>query len=139
MSLVINIYTDGASRGNPGPASIAYAIKQDGVEDIEFKQPIGTTTNNQAEYQAMVAALGRVVELAKNAEINIYSDSELMIRQLTGVYRVKDRLLKPLFDQASAYLQQLRLNGNSVNLESVRREHNQQADRLANEALDAAA
>ncbi len=132
----ITIHTDGAARGNPGPASIAYIINT-GDEEIEFFQSIGNTTNNQAEYRAMRAATERLVELGPREKTLIFhSDSELMVKQLCGEYRVKDANIRPLFNSIEANLGKLRANQNTVVLKAVRREYNKRADALANLALD---
>jgi len=133
----ITVHTDGACRGNPGAASIAFVITGLTDKPIEYAQPIGVTTNNQAEYQAMHAAVAELVEKSPQAsDIEFFSDSELMIRQLTGVYKVKDARIQPIFQQISTLLDQLRLAGNEVSLTAVRREQNIRADELANLALD---
>lgn len=133
----IVIHTDGASRGNPGEAAIAVVI--DGLPDgvLEFKRAIGIYSNNQAEYRALLLALEKLVELdLKDAEINFMADSELMIKQIKGEYRVKDANLRPLFDQAISHCQALRAGGNELQFTAIRRERNTRADRLANAALD---
>jgi ribonuclease HI len=133
----ITIHTDGACRGNPGAASIAYVITGLEEQPIEYAKPIGTTTNNQAEYQAMRAAVERLAEVNPSGEsIEIYSDSELMIRQLTGVYRVKDPLIRPWYEEITGMLSSMKAQGNTFELTAIRREHNKRADELANMALD---
>lgn len=133
----ITVHTDGACRGNPGKASVAFTITGIGEKPIEYAQPIGVTTNNQAEYQAMHAAVNELAEhQLHNNDIQFFSDSELMIRQLTGVYKVKDGLLRPIFSEIMAGLEKLRADGNEISLTAVRREENQRADELANMALD---
>lgn len=132
----ILVYTDGAARGNPGPASIAYVIKVDETV-TEFCEAIGPTTNNQAEYRAMLAAARELERLAPtNAVITSHSDSELMIKQLRGEYKVKDQNIRPLFEEISQILNKLSAQGNSIELLAVRREFNKRADALANQALD---
>jgi ribonuclease HI len=133
----IVIHTDGASRGNPGPASIAYVIE--GLEDkpVEFKQAIGTYSNNQAEYRAMVAALEYLTaQNLENNTVDIMADSELMIKQINGEYRVKDVNLQPLYRQVIDFCQLLKNGNNALSFTAIRREQNQEADRLANVALD---
>jgi ribonuclease HI len=125
------IYTDGGSRGNPGPAAYAYVIKRAGAADIEEKCYLGQTTNNIAEYTGMVKALEHALELG-GRRIVVNSDSELMVKQMNGEYRVKNEGLKPLFDQAS----KLRRQFESVTFKHVYREQNSQADGLCNEAMD---
>lgn len=132
----ILVYTDGAARGNPGPASIAYVIKVD-EQVTEFCEAIGETTNNQAEYRAMIAASRELEQLAPSeAVITCHSDSELMIKQLRGEYKVKDQNIRPLFEEISRILNKLTSQGNTIELLAVRRELNKRADALANQALD---
>lgn len=133
----ISVHTDGASRGNPGAAAIAFVIS--GLPDgkCEYKEAIGIYSNNQAEYRAMLSALERLVELGiKDTVISIFSDSELMVKQIKGEYRVKDTNLKSLFSQVSSYCARLETKGNQLQFTAVRRELNKEADRLANVALD---
>jgi ribonuclease HI len=125
------IYTDGGARGNPGPAAYAYVIKRPDEADIEEKCFLGRTTNNIAEYTGLVKALEHAKELG-GRKLMIYSDSELMVKQMSGQYRVKNEGLQPLYQQAV----QLRKQFDSVIIKHVRRELNQQADALCNEALD---
>jgi ribonuclease HI len=133
----ILVHTDGAARGNPGPASIAYVIKVD-EEVTEYCEAIGQTTNNQAEYRAMLAACRELDRIAPtNSVITSHSDSELMIKQLRGEYKVKDQNIRPLFEEISQILNKLSAQGNSIELLAVRREFNKRADALANQALDA--
>lgn len=133
----ITIHTDGACRGNPGAASIAYVITGLGDEPVEYAKPIGNTTNNQAEYQAMRAAVERLAQANPTGElIEIFSDSELMIRQLTGIYRVKDPLIRPWYEEITGMLSSMKAQGNTFELTAIRRERNKRADELANMALD---
>lgn len=133
----VTIQTDGASRGNPGRAAIAYRIVGLTNEPIEFAQPIGQTTNNQAEYQALVAALERLVELeTREMVLNFLADSELMVRQINGEYRVKNQLLKPVFTKAMNLITCLKSLRNQLEFTAVPRSQNQRADELANFALD---
>lgn len=139
MNKVITIHTDGASRGNPGEAAIAFVI--DGLPDgvFEYKKAIGIYSNNQAEYRAMLAALEKLVELdPKDYEINFLADSELMIKQIKGEYRVKDANLRPLYDQVIGHCATLIAGSNELQFTAIRRERNTEADRLANIALDEA-
>lgn len=130
------VHTDGASRGNPGEASIAYVINQDN-NLTEFSKRIGNTTNNQAEYQALEAAAQKLIEMSTaDSKIDFYSDSELMIKQLNGEYRVKDRSLKTVFQSIQDKLDKLKKHGNQYTLNSIRRQYNKRADELANYALD---
>lgn len=130
-STVLSIHTDGAARGNPGPGAYAFVIARDGEPPIEESGCLGQTTNNLAEYTALVRALERAIAMGgQKATIN--SDSELLVKQMNGEYRVKNADLKVLFDQAKKLCQQLK----SVTLRHVRRAENSWADRLCNEALD---
>ena len=127
------IYTDGCSKGNPGPAAIGVAAYKDGDRTPFFtlSDEIGVTTNNQAEYRALIKALEYAVNL-KVLEVEIRSDSELMVNQMNGSYRVKNIDLKPLHIEAK------RLSGliEKFTIAAIPREHNRQADKLANMALD---
>src|SRR5882724_1566465 len=127
----LTIYTDGGSRGNPGPAAYAFVIERPGLDDIEEKAYIGRTTNNIAEYTGLVKALEYARHLGAG-RVTVYSDSELMVKQMNGEYRVKHRGLLPLYEQAV----QLRKQLLSVTIRHVRREQNKHADRLCNEAMD---
>ena len=125
------IWVDGASRGNPGPAAIGVLIKDEQDRLIaRISQRIGTTTNNQAEYRAIIAALEKAIRLgAKGVEVN--SDSELVVKQISGKYRVKKAALKPLYQQVKQ-LQGL-LEGFTIT--HIPRQRNAEADNLANKAL----
>ena len=132
----ISIHTDGAARGNPGPASVAYVINL-GDDVIEEAEPIGSTTNNQAEYRAMRQACEKLLELSpEQADLQFFSDSELMVKQLNGEYRVKDAKIQPHYAAIQSSLAQLRARGNRTNIAAVRRALNERADELANLALD---
>lgn len=126
------VYTDGASRGNPGLASIGvYVVDSSNSVVAEHKETLGICTNNVAEYTAVKRAL----ELCQKEEVSsltLRSDSELMVKQMTGIYRVKSPDLKPIFLEC----QSLAKSFSDFCVEHVRREKNEQADRLANEALD---
>ncbi len=129
------LFTDGGARGNPGPAAYAYVLEaEDDTVLASEGQPIGVATNNVAEYRALVAGLERAAELGID-ELEVVSDSELLVKQMRGEYRVKNEALKALNQQASATAGRFR----RVVYTAVRREHNELADRLVNEALDAAA
>src|SRR5437868_7680528 len=125
--------TDGGARGNPGPAAYGYVLEaEDGTVLAAHGERIGVATNNVAEYRALIAGLERAVELAVG-ELEVISDSELLVKQMTGEYRVKNEALQDLSQQASRLARKI---GN-VSYTAVRREHNELADRLVNEALDA--
>jgi ribonuclease HI len=95
----LKIYTDGASRGNPGPASIAFVIVKEDEVIHQKSEFIGKATNNQAEYQAIIKALSEAVKIIKNGNIELFSDSELVIKQLNGEYRVRKPHLLDLFNE----------------------------------------
>ena len=129
------LFTDGGSRGNPGPAAFAYVLEaEDGTVLDARGEAIGVATNNVAEYAALVAGLERAVE-AGVEELEVVSDSELLVKQMRGEYRVKNRALQDLFLDASRFARQI----HRVTYTAVRREHNELADSLVNEALDRAA
>ena len=126
--------TDGGARGNPGPAAYGFVIEaEDGTVLAAEGKAIGIATNNVAEYSALIAGLKRAVELSVS-ELEVVSDSELLVKQMTGEYRVKNEALKELSLEASRLARRL----GKVSYTAVRREHNELADRLVNEALDAA-
>jgi ribonuclease HI len=131
---LLRIHTDGASRGNPGAAAYAYTIEQDGRDDVAEADCIGRMTNNQAEYTALIKALEHALEdVGANFQVVVHSDSELMVKQMNGEYRVKDADLRPLYEKARALSD--RFQG-GVQLVHVRRSQNTRADALCNEALD---
>lgn len=133
-SVTAVLYTDGGSRGNPGPAAFAYVLEDPpGVVVDSHGEAIGLATNNIAEYSALVAGLRRAHALGFET-LEVRSDSELMVKQMRGEYRVKNSELKVLFLDASRAARTLA----SVTYTHVRREQNELADRLVNEALDAA-
>lgn len=122
---------DGGSRGNPGPAAYGFVIQLPGQEPIEQCEMIGEATNNVAEYTGLIKVLERAKELAV-AELDLFSDSELLVKQMRGEYRVKNPDLKQLYDRAQA----LSRHFDRLNFSHVRREANKRADFLCNEALD---
>jgi ribonuclease HI len=125
--------TDGGARGNPGPAAYGYVLEaEDGTVLAAHGETIGTATNNVAEYRALVAGLEKAHELEVD-EVEVVSDSELLVKQMRGEYKVKNEALRELSIQAARLARQV---GN-VTYTAVRREHNELADRLVNEALDA--
>jgi ribonuclease HI len=126
------LWTDGGARGNPGPAAFAYVLEADDGTVLDARgEAIGVATNNVAEYSALVAGFERAVE-AGVSELEVRSDSELMVKQMRGEYRVKNRDLQSLFLDASRAAREI----GRVTYTHVRREHNELADRLVNEALD---
>ncbi len=141
----VSVYCDGASRGNPGPAAYGVAAFRKGEEIslnafragedrtvFKLAEKIGRRTNNEAEYYGIIRALEKCLELELTGVV-LHSDSELVIRQLRGEYRVKNNNLRPLFEKASALAQRVR-----PVLVHIPREKNQIADYLANLALDSA-
>jgi ribonuclease HI len=127
--------TDGGSRGNPGPAAYGYVLETaDGTVLDARGEAIGVATNNVAEYRALLAGLESAVERGVD-ELEVVSDSELLVKQMRGEYKVKNEALRELLEDAHAFARRLR----KVSYTAVRREHNELADRLVNEALDSAA
>jgi probable phosphoglycerate mutase len=128
------LFTDGGARGNPGPAAYGYVLEaEDGTVLDARGEAIGVATNNVAEYRALVAGLEQAVK-AGVSELEVVSDSELMVKQMRGDYRIKNEALRALSLQAAELARRL----GRVRYTAVRREHNELADRLVNEALDAA-
>ena len=133
-STEIVAHVDGASRGNPGPAAYGVAIETAAGEPIAaFGKYLGETTNNFAEYQGLLAALAYALE-HQYSRLSVVTDSELMARQVNGLYKVRSADLKPLHEKAQALIRRLE----RFSIRHVLREHNQRADRLANKTLDAA-
>jgi ribonuclease HI len=127
------LFTDGGARGNPGPAAYAYVLEtDDGTVLAAHGEAIGVATNNVAEYRALVAGLRKAVELGLG-ELEVISDSELLVHQMRGEYRVKKDTLRELWEEAGELADRI----GKVRYTAVRREHNELADRLVNEALDA--
>jgi len=127
--LIINI--DGGSRGNPGPAAYGCYLQPPGQPPIELKGKLGHTTNNVAEYHGLLRALEKAIELGAR-DVHIRADSELLVRQMLGVYRVKNANILPLYEAAQRLMSRL----GKVTFQHVYREQNSEADRLCNEALD---
>jgi ribonuclease HI len=126
--------TDGAARGNPGPAGIGAKLETpDGKVLAEVSEYLGEATNNVAEYRALIAGLERALEHGVQ-RLTVRADSELVVKQLRGEYRVRDEKLKPLYELARRLIASFA----RVELRHVRREFNAEADRLANEAIDGA-
>ncbi len=129
MKLIIN--TDGLSKGNPGTAAIGATIKDErGKILATISKRIGITTNNVAEYQALISALQKAIKLG-GTQVVIRADSELMIRQLNGRYKIKSEGLKPLYIEVT----QLLAKFEAVSLKHIPRELNAEADKLANDSL----
>jgi ribonuclease HI len=131
-SAIANI--DGGSRGNPGPAAYGVRIEQSDGTITELKEFLGSSTNNIAEYSGLLAALRWAADHGVN-ELRIRSDSELLVKQMRGEYRVKNPGLLPLYEEARSWIPKI----GRVTFDHVRREFNKDADRLANEAMDAGA
>lgn len=128
----LTIYTDGGARGNPGPAGIGAVLKNEKGKIIaEISEYIGEATNNQAEYRAVISAIERAKRLGAK-EIEFFLDSELVVKQLNREYKVKNKELAPLFVQIYNAV----LSFKKVSFNHVRREMNQEADALANKAMD---
>ena len=127
------LFTDGGSRGNPGPAAFAYVLEaEDGTVLAAYGERIGVATNNFAEYSGLVAGLRKAVEL-QVPEVEVVSDSELLVKQMRGEYRVKNEALRTLSLEAAHTARQV----GKVEYRHVPRAQNELADRLVNEALDA--
>ena len=128
------LFTDGGARGNPGPAAYGFVLEaEDGTVLAAEGRAIGVATNNVAEYSGLVAGLRKALELHV-PDVEVVSDSELLVKQMRGEYRVKNEALRALFVEASSLARGLQ----SVEYRHVKRAHNELADRLVNEALDAA-
>jgi probable phosphoglycerate mutase len=125
--------TDGGARGNPGPAAYGYVLEsEDGHVLAARGETIGVATNNVAEYSGLIAGLAKAVELGVD-ELEVVSDSELLVNQMRGDYKVKNERLRELVAEATELADRLP----KVRYTAVRRAHNELADRLVNEALDA--
>jgi len=128
------LYADGAARGNPGPAGIGVVIEDERGRVLkEVSRFVGQKTNNQAEYLALIQGLEEAAEYQADAVL-VRLDSELLVRQLRGEYKVKSPLLKPLWNQVQTLLARYKV----VGIEHIERGYNRAADRLANRAIDAA-
>jgi ribonuclease HI len=132
--LKLVVHVDGGARGNPGPAAAGAVISTpDGDVLDEVSETLGVATNNVAEYQGLLLGLRRARALGAS-EVDVYNDSELVARQLTGAYKVKHAALRPLYEQARAELEAF----DRWSITSVPRAQNERADALVNAALDAA-
>ena len=131
--MAISIYTDGASRGNPGEAAIGAVIFSDGEVVDEIRRYLGKHTNNYAEYEAVYDALVRARELKlHDREITFFLDSKLVVEQLSGNWKIKEKTLKEQYKK----IQNVLTDFHKVTFNHIPREENEHADRLANEALD---
>jgi len=127
------VHTDGGSRGNPGPAAIGFVISEGETDIYAHGEVIGLKTNNEAEYTALIKALAYVLEnFGKELEITCVADSELMVKQLNGEYKVRHDTLIPLYERVI----ELKMNFVRTTFTHVRRESNKLADKLVNNALD---
>jgi ribonuclease HI len=130
--LKAKLFTDGGARGNPGPAAAAFVLEAEGGTVLDARgEAIGIQTNNVAEYTALLNGLRRAAELGVT-EVEVVSDSELMVKQMRGEYRVKNPALRELSVEAARLARAV----GTVTYTAVRREHNELADRLVNNALD---
>ncbi len=128
--LILNV--DGASRGNPGPAAIGITFKNEKLTLLaSISKTIGVATNNQAEYRALIAGLEKAIQLGAR-EVVVNSDSELLVKQLQGHYRVKNAELKSLYLEVVKLAYSLPV----FRIKAIPREQNREADNLANKALD---
>ena len=137
MAQALTLFTDGGARGNPGPAAAGMVVTTTSGQVLrEGSKYLGKTTNNQAEYAGLIEGLKLAKKVAgagaKDTKVLVKMDSELIVRQMTGEYRVRDADLKPRFDEA----QKLIVGFGSVQFRHIPRHQNSQADRLVNEALD---
>lgn len=128
---MINIFTDGGSRGNPGHSAIGYVLEKNGKIIYEFGKPIGIATNNVAEYTAVYEAIKKAKELGY-FEIELYLDSQLVQRQLNGAYKVNSQDLLPLYKKILAEVAELKY----FRVTHIKRAENKRADKLVNLALD---
>jgi ribonuclease HI len=127
------LFTDGGARGNPGPAAAAYVLESEGGDELAAQgEAIGIATNNVAEYSALIAGLERARDIGVT-ELEVVSDSELMVKQMRGEYRIKNEALGELAARAARIARAI----GDVTYTAVRREQNTLADRLVNDALDA--
>lgn len=129
------IYADGGSRGNPGPSGIGFIILDDKKKKVkEVFRYIGETTNNIAEYTALIAALEEAARFAAGNAVVVHLDSELVEKQLSGEYRVKDARIKPLFEKALGIIKTFK----EFEIKHIDREKNRDADKLVNKAINLA-
>ncbi len=126
----LTFYVDGACSGNPGPAAIGVVVKENGKVIKEIAKPIGEATNNIAEYTALIYALQEAL-VQKAKCVQVFTDSELMYKQVTGSYKVKHQNIKTLFEQVQHLLQGLE----KFEIQHVPREQNKEADKLATDIL----
>ena len=132
--MILNVFTDGGSRGNPGLSGYGVVVKTDHKTIYRESKSLGIKTNNEAEYYALISAISWLIQEKPSAEkIVFHSDSELVIRQVQGIYKMKAQNLKPLLAQVTSLLSRLNL---PYEFSSIPRELNADADKLANQAMD---
>lgn len=129
--MTVQIFTDGAARGNPGPAGIGVVIRNEKEVLLEVADYIGRATNNVAEYMALIRGLEEAIDMGEGS-IEVFADSELMVRQIKGEYRVKNEGLAPLFLNARSLIKQFK----HFSITHVPREANEHADLLSNKGID---
>jgi len=133
------VHTDGGARGNPGPAALGVVIANEKGEVLKkYGEYIGETTNNVAEYSAVIFALKKIKSLwgkenAKKSQVQVFTDSELLVKQMNGEYKIEHSNIQTLFLE----LWNLKIDFKNVSFSAIPREKNKAADRLVNEALDA--
>ena len=125
------LYTDGGARGNPGPAGTGFVLAIEGKKEITAGEYIGETTNNRAEYKALISGMLRAAKEGVT-NLNCFLDSELVVRQMTGEYKVRDADLRPLSEQVRLVAEVI----GSVTFRHVPRGNNKKADQLVNDAID---
>jgi len=140
MAIRYVLHTDGGARGNPGPAAIgAVIIAEPGIKTYRISRKIGSTTNNDAEYQAVLAALvflkdsKNILGIYEKTVINFYSDSTLIVNQINGLFKIKQPLFKEYFLKIRYLEQEIKAN---IYYRTIPREKNTEADKLVNQALD---
>jgi len=129
--MAVQIFTDGAARGNPGPAGIGVVIRNDAKILTEVSDFLGNATNNQAEYMALIRGLEEAIDMGEKS-VEAFSDSELLVKQINGEYKVKNGGLIPLFNDAKSLISKL----NQFKIYHTPREENELADKLANRGID---
>ena len=129
--MLVQIYTDGAARGNPGPAGIGVVVKRGSQTMLEISDFIGKATNNVSEYLAFIRGLEEALVLGAN-KIECFADSELLVKQIKGEYKVKNEGLVPLYYHAKSLIKKFK----TFNIEHTVREENKHADQLANQGID---
>lgn len=132
LNMVLNVFTDGASRGNPGKAGIGIVIYEGKQMAEVISDFVGIRTNNEAEYLALIRAVERILDMKKNEKVNFFADSEFLVKQIKGEYKVKSERIKPLYEKAKKLLEKL----GDFTFNWVGRSDNAEADELANKALD---